>query len=89
MFKPGDKIVFVDDYSLFEDEQNYLNELTLNHIYTVKDEVATSVFMPGHIAKQSVHLVETDNIYYTYRFVSLKDFRKRKLRKISKSNELN
>lgn len=81
MFKQGEKIVFIDDYSLFEDEREYLSELKLNHIYTVK------YGMTHYSQKQNygkiICLMENSNYYYSYRFISLKNFRKRKLSKIS------
>lgn len=86
MFKPGEKIVFVDDYSSDEDEKVYLDELKLYNIYTAGEPLE---LVPRHVYTKCVCLLENNNIYYNYRFVSLKNFRKRKLLKISKNDKTN
>lgn len=81
MFKPGEKIVFVDDYTLFDNEKIYLDELKIYNIYTAGESLESEL-VPRHIYNNCVRLSENNNIYYNYRFISLKDFRKRKLLKL-------
>lgn len=71
MFKVGDKIVCVYDTftGIYKSE-----EIFKHHVYIVND-----------ISRQFDHLIEiegSDLYYETTRFISLTDFRKRKIKKI-------
>lgn len=75
MFKPGDKIVCIDNYfdiisvNLFGDDQ-----LTFEKVYTVSELMGGGIFI---VLKN-----ENDFGYSAERFISLKEYRKRKLDKL-------
>jgi hypothetical protein len=72
MFKVGYKVVCVSDKSHYKD-------LELNKIYTISDI---------HKNKNTIQLYNMSNVYYSYRFLPLHKFRKKKIDKICSKLEM-
>ena len=75
MFKPGDKVVYVND-------RNYLiaPEIIKYNIYTIR-------YSDNDKNRCRVELEEHKRTYFMNRFISLKEYRKQKLKQLCLSQE--
>lgn len=81
MFKVNEKIVYVPNDTI---GNHYCDELEYYRTYTISDVKTVRTFGTNNYGKKHTLIVlkECDHIYQEKYFISLKEYRKRKLNKL-------